>query len=135
METEVLPAVISGEPSKLSDRDVGIPLYVFRGGPFSPAGNTVVTAAPLDVVVSLYGGGGMKGEAGLEAAFGGGLLSERRNRRLLSRGVGCSQGFPIQERSSTAGCGALDTSRISAGSADLVEPDQLLAAWPGISHS
>jgi len=30
-----------------------------------------VTAAPIDLVVSVFGGGGMKGEQGLEAAFGG----------------------------------------------------------------
>ena len=30
-----------------------------------------MTAVPVDLVVSAFGGGGMKGEQGLEAAFGG----------------------------------------------------------------
>lgn len=30
-----------------------------------------MTAAPLDLVVSVYGGGGLRGEQGLEAIFGG----------------------------------------------------------------
>jgi len=47
------------------------PLYVFRSTGFARAGESVVSAAPLDRVVSLYGGGGMHGEAGLAAAFGG----------------------------------------------------------------
>ena len=48
-----------------------IPVYVFRDGHFAPGRDTVMTAAPLDFVVSVYGGGGLKGEAGLEAVFGG----------------------------------------------------------------
>jgi hypothetical protein len=47
------------------------PVYVFREPRFAPAGDTVVCAAPLDLVVSVYGGGGLKGEGGLSAAFGG----------------------------------------------------------------
>ena len=46
-------------------------VYVFRERRFAPAGDTVVCAAPLDLVVSVYGGGGLKGEGGLAAAFGG----------------------------------------------------------------
>jgi hypothetical protein len=52
----------------MSDR---IPVYVFRdNGHFARAGKTVVSAAPLDHVVAVYGGGGIKGEAGLAAVFG-----------------------------------------------------------------
>lgn len=48
-----------------------LPLYTFRDRHFAPAGNTVVSAAPLSRVVKVYGGGGLKGESGLIAAFGG----------------------------------------------------------------
>jgi hypothetical protein len=48
------------------------PIHIFRDGRFSRAGDTVVTLAPLDLVVSVFGGGGgLKGEQGLEDAFGG----------------------------------------------------------------
>lgn len=48
-----------------------IQVYVFRAPNFSPAGDTVVTAAPRDAVVSVYGGGGTFQTAGLSAAFNG----------------------------------------------------------------
>ncbi len=48
-----------------------VPVYVFRDLHFSPAGDTVVTAAPLKAVVAVYGGGGVHKTAGLSAAFGG----------------------------------------------------------------
>jgi hypothetical protein len=47
------------------------PVYLFRDGHFAPAGDTVVSAAPLELVVAVYGDGGLVGEAGLAAAFGG----------------------------------------------------------------
>jgi hypothetical protein len=50
------------------------PVYVYRDAHFAAAGDTVVTAAPLDLVVSVYGGGGIRGEAGLTAAFNGSIL-------------------------------------------------------------
>lgn len=46
-------------------------VYVFRSAGFAPAANTVVSAAPLDLVVAVYGSGGLKGEGGLAKAFGG----------------------------------------------------------------
>jgi len=46
------------------------PIHIFRSTSFANS-EAVVTAAPLDLVVSVYGGGGMKGEQGLEAVFGG----------------------------------------------------------------
>ena len=46
-------------------------VYVFRDGRFSAGGGSVVSAARPDIVVAVYGGGGLKGEAGLEAVFGG----------------------------------------------------------------
>lgn len=48
-----------------------IPLYLFRSATFARNGDTVVSAAPLDVVISVYGGGGLFGEGGVSAVFGG----------------------------------------------------------------
>jgi hypothetical protein len=48
-----------------------IPVYLFRSGRFARNGDTVVSAAPLDVVMSVYGGGGLFGEGGIKSAFGG----------------------------------------------------------------
>lgn len=47
-----------------------IPIYVFRSVQFAKS-ETTVTAAPIELVVSVFGGGGLKGEQGLEASFGG----------------------------------------------------------------
>lgn len=46
-------------------------VYVFRSAGFAPATYRFVSAAPLDLVVAVYGGGGLKGEGGLSAVFGG----------------------------------------------------------------
>jgi hypothetical protein len=46
-------------------------VYVFRSAGLAPNGDTVVSAAPLDLVVSVYGGGGLHGAEGLERTFGG----------------------------------------------------------------
>ena len=48
-----------------------ISVYVFRDPTFSPAGDTVVTAAPAKAVSAVYGGGGLKQSDGLSVAFGG----------------------------------------------------------------
>lgn len=45
--------------------------FVFRNAGFAPAADTIVSAAPLDLVVMVYGGGGLKGEGSLAEAFGG----------------------------------------------------------------
>ena len=45
-------------------------VFVFRDVRFAKS-ETVVSAAPLILVVSIYDGGGLKGEAGLEEVFGG----------------------------------------------------------------
>jgi len=47
------------------------PVYLFRSAGFAPSGNTVVSVAPLDCVVTVYGDGGVVGEGGLSSAFGG----------------------------------------------------------------
>lgn len=50
------------------------PVYVFRSEGFAPAGDTVVSVAPLDFVSSVYGRNGLAGEEGLAAVFGGGAV-------------------------------------------------------------
>ncbi len=45
--------------------------YLFRHGHFAPDGNTVVSVAARDVVVSIYGGGGTMDGDGLDQTFGG----------------------------------------------------------------
>ncbi len=47
------------------------PVYLFRSADFVPSGDTVVSVAPLDCVVAVYGNGGIIGEGGLSSAFGG----------------------------------------------------------------
>jgi hypothetical protein len=47
-----------------------VQVYVFRDSRFR-GGNTVVSAAPHELVVSVYGGGGLVGEGNLAVAFGG----------------------------------------------------------------
>lgn len=37
-----------------------VAIYVFRDPHFAPAGDTFVSAAPLEAVVRVYGGGGSK---------------------------------------------------------------------------
>jgi hypothetical protein len=49
------------------------PIYVYRDPHFAPAADTVVAAARLGVVVAVYGGG-VFGEGGLAAAFGGAIV-------------------------------------------------------------
>lgn len=47
------------------------PVYLFRSAGFAPSGDTVVSVAPVDCVVAVYGNGGVVGEGGLSSAFGG----------------------------------------------------------------
>ncbi|MCC6983551.1 MAG: hypothetical protein IT535_09805 [Bauldia sp.] len=46
-------------------------VYVFRGIWGNVLDNAVVSAAPADLVVTVYGGGGLFGEGGLADAFDG----------------------------------------------------------------
>jgi hypothetical protein len=46
-------------------------IYLFRSTTFARNGDTVVCAAPLCIVISVYGGGGLFGEGGVRAVFGG----------------------------------------------------------------
>lgn len=47
------------------------PVYLFRSPGFAASGDTVVSVAPLDRVVAVYGDGGVVGEGGLSSSFGG----------------------------------------------------------------
>ncbi|NTE85808.1 hypothetical protein [Agrobacterium rubi] len=47
------------------------PIYLFRSTSFARSGETVVSVAPLDYVIKVYGSGGVVGEAGLSSSFGG----------------------------------------------------------------
>lgn len=61
------------------------PVFSFRSSRFAPDGNTVVSAAPLEVVASVYGGGGLYESGGVSEAFGGVALwrNEDTNNRYL----------------------------------------------------
>jgi len=48
-----------------------VPVYVFRAPNFAPAGDTLVSAAPREAVVKIYGRGGLFHSGGLAKAFGG----------------------------------------------------------------
>jgi len=63
-----------------------VPVYLFRSGNFARNGDTVVTAAPLDAVMSVYGGGGLFGEGGVAAIFGGAAFYRDDPRDETSRG-------------------------------------------------
>jgi hypothetical protein len=47
-----------------------VQIYVFRTKSIARS-ETVANVAPLDTVISVFGGGGLKGAAGLDAVFGG----------------------------------------------------------------
>jgi hypothetical protein len=94
------------------------PVYIFRDSHFASAGDIVVTLAPIDLVVSVFGGGGLKGEGGLEDAFGGaaffrnddtgasylGVLRRRKASRFRSA---------LRRRSQTVACERLEETRFS----------------------
>jgi hypothetical protein len=50
------------------------PVYLFRSAGFAPSGDTVVSVAPLESVVAVYGSGGVVGEGGVSSAFGGAAI-------------------------------------------------------------
>ncbi len=62
-----------------------LPVFSFRSSRFAPDGNTVVSAAPLEVAASVYGGGGLYESGGVSEAFGGVALwrNEKTNNRYL----------------------------------------------------
>ena len=62
-------------------------LYLFRSAGFAPAGDTVVSIAPLEKVVTVYGGGGAFDADGLSAAFGGAAIFRDEATGALFAGV------------------------------------------------
>ena len=50
------------------------PVHLFRSSSFAPAGNTVVSVAPSERVVAVYGDGGAFGERGVASSFGGAVV-------------------------------------------------------------
>ena len=96
------------------------PVYVFRDRGFAPGGETVVCAAPLDFVVSVYGGGGLNGEGGLAGAFGGAAFFRNDETGSSYFGVlGRTKRFALPERSSPQ-CIAGHATRAASGAARLV---------------
>jgi len=49
-------------------------IYLWRDIGFARNQDTVVSAAPSDAVIAVYGGGGIYGSDGLSAAFGGSVV-------------------------------------------------------------
>lgn len=46
-------------------------VYLFQSEGFAHDSNTVICAAPVDLVVAVYGGGGHRDQEGVQRAFGG----------------------------------------------------------------
>jgi hypothetical protein len=64
-----------------------IPVYVFRDRSFAPQGDTVVSVAPRDAVVSVYGGGGVMDGDGLCQVFGGSCAFRNEDTGAVFMGV------------------------------------------------
>lgn len=69
---------MSGEPC---------PIYFFRSKGFAASGDTVVSVAPLQQVVSVYSGGGAFEADGLSAAFGGAAIFRNDETGAIFAGV------------------------------------------------
>jgi hypothetical protein len=62
-------------------------IYLFRSGRVTGDAATVVCAVPLDLVMTVYGGGGLMGEGGVEAAFGGAAFFRNADKTQCFIGV------------------------------------------------
>ncbi|MBB4000824.1 hypothetical protein GGR04_004705 [Aureimonas pseudogalii] len=49
-------------------------IYLFRTELVASGNGTIVCAAPVDLVVATYGGGGRRDDEGVQRAFGGNIL-------------------------------------------------------------
>jgi len=67
--------------------DTPCPIYLFRAEGFAPSGDTVVSMAPLEAVVAVYGGGGAFDADGLSATFGGAAIFRNDATGALFAGV------------------------------------------------
>src|ERR1700722_20401294 len=103
-----------------------IPIYLFRGSLRS--GNTVASAAPLEVVVSVYGGGGLFGEGGVKSAFGGAaFFSEQGGQPELCGCVERAESLALSPNSSPGRRSRKDRVRTTSRPANvLVDPN---APW------
>jgi hypothetical protein len=63
------------------------PAFLFRSAGFAPSGDTVISVAPLEAVMSVYGNGGVVGEGGLSSAFGGAAVFKNEATRECFIGV------------------------------------------------
>jgi hypothetical protein len=63
------------------------PVFLFRSAGFAPSGDTVISVAPLEAVMSVYGNGGVVGEGGLSSAFGGAAVFKNEATRECFIGV------------------------------------------------
>ena len=80
-----------------------LPVYVFRTKDIAKS-ETVATVAPLDVIVSVFGGGGLKGATGLEAVFGGSAYFQNEETGAAYLGVwGSRNGGHFRSRLRQAG--------------------------------
>ncbi len=80
-----------------------IQIYVFRTKNFARS-ETVASVAPLDIVISVFGGGGVKGAAGLEAVFGGSAYFQNEETGAAYLGVwGSGNGGHFRSRMRQAG--------------------------------
>ena len=103
------------------------PLYLFRSPGFAPSGDTVVSIAPLEQVVAVYGGGGVFGMDGLSAAFGGAAIFRNDATGAEFAGVWGARNasrFRRQMRESTAVvlCREAPDARLVVWNAEAVRP-------------
>jgi hypothetical protein len=61
-------------------------IYTFRSGPFG-SGDMLVTVAPMEQVIAVFGDGGLFGEGGLSMAFNRVAIFRSKNAREVYFGV------------------------------------------------
>jgi hypothetical protein len=61
-------------------------IYTFRSGPFG-SGDTIVTVAPMEQVIAVFGDGGLFGEGGLSMAFNHVAIFRSKDAREIYFGV------------------------------------------------
>ncbi len=80
-----------------------VQIHIFRTKSIARS-ETVVNVAPLDAVISVFGSGGVKGAAGLEAVFGGSAYFQNDETGAAYLGVwGARKGGHFRSRLRQAG--------------------------------
>lgn len=88
-----------------SDRNNPAIIYTFRDSHFSPAGDTVVSVAPRDVVVAIFGGGGVWDNGGLVVEFKGAVVFRDDETRKFFLGVwGARKAAKFRNAIKNSGC-------------------------------